>query len=777
MIKLVATFFFKIIGCSCENFPFVVGKRWKRFLKFASCNDEYIKPKDYIMQIQTKFLMIMGLAVAMSSCSGRVEVSSRDYTKFVDVKIGTGGHGHVFVGANVPFGMIQLGPTSVPEEWDWCSGYHESDSTVIGFSHTHLSGTGIGDLFDITLMPVVGDVVYARGDSKDPNSGLWSLADRSKEVAEPGYYSVPLERYGVTAELTATSRVGMHRYTFPASDSAAVVIDLLHGGCWDKATEFSVEAENDSTLVGWRHSKGWAADQKVFFVAQFSKAFKLDKPAEGYGRAAFNMTEGEQLLVKVALSPVSVDGAKANMAAELAGWDFEATRAAAKDLWNEELGKVLVDTEDDDAKKVFYTALYHTMIAPSEFCDVNGDYRGSDGEIHTNANFKNYTTFSLWDTYRAAMPLMTILHPEKMADIVNTMLAINDEQGRLPVWHLWGNETDCMVGNPGVIVVADAIVKDVEGIDKERAFAALDNTMMSDIRGGDLRKKYGFIPCDLFNQGNEALAFDMEYAIADGAVANAAKALGKEAEAQKYTERSHSYRNYFDPTVGFMRGHMSDGSWRTPFSPFAAHHREDDYCEGNAWQYTWLVPQDLDGLVACFGDKAKFENKLDSLFIVSSELGEGASPDISGLIGQYAHGNEPSHHILYFYTMIGKPYKTAAKIKEVLSTMYSTKRDGLSGNEDVGQMSGWYILSAMGLYEVEPAGGRYWFGYPLFDRVNVKVGAGKTFDVVKTGKGDYIQSVKLNGKAYDKPYIDHKDVMAGGVLEFTMGDAETVWYE
>ena len=714
-------------------------------------------------------------ALGLASCAQ--PAADDNLTRYVDPRIGTGGHGHVFVGANVPFGLVQLGPTSIPQAWDWTSGYHESDSTVIGFSHTHLSGTGIGDLFDVTVMPVVGEVTCARGTEEDPASGLWSYADRTKEVVRPGYYSVPLVRYGITAEMTATSRVGFHRYTFPAADDAAVIFDLENGGCWDKATETHIEPSGDSRLVGWRYSTGWAKDQRVWFVAEFSRPFtSFEQVGEHYARVNFATAEGEQLMLKVALSPVSVEGAEANLAAELPGWDFDATAAAADAAWNAQLAKVKVTTQDEVTKRIFYTGLYHTMVAPSEFCDVNGDYRGADGAVHHNPGHTTYTTFSLWDTYRAAMPLMTILHPDRMPDIVNTMLAIADEQGRLPVWHLWGNETDCMVGNPGIPVVADAIVKGIGGFDRERAFEAIRRTAMNPDRGNGLRMKYGYIPCDLFN---EAVAYDMEYALADGAAARAAEALGREEDARYFTERSHSYRNYFDPSTGFMRGRDSRRGWRTPFNPFASTHRADDYCEGNAWQYTWLAPHDVAGLESCFGSRARMLGKLDSLFTVSSVI-EGAetSPDISGLIGQYAHGNEPSHHILYLYTMLGQPWKTAEKVREVLTTLYHDQPDGLSGNEDVGQMSAWYILSSLGMYEVEPAGGRYWFGSPLFDRAEIAVPGG-TFTIVaenNSSENKYIRRVWLNGRPYTKPWIGHEEVMAGGELRFEMDDEPHVWY-
>ncbi len=714
-------------------------------------------------------------ALGLASCAQ--PAADDNLTRYVDPRIGTGGHGHVFVGANVPFGLVQLGPTSIPQAWDWTSGYHESDSTVIGFSHTHLSGTGIGDLFDVTVMPVVGEVTCARGTEEDSASGLWSYADRTKEVVRPGYYSVPLVRYGITAEMTATSRVGFHRYTFPAADDAAVIFDLENGGCWDKATETHIEPSGDSRLVGWRYSSGWAKDQRVWFVAEFSRPFtSFEQVGEHYARVNFATAEGEQLMLKVALSPVSIEGAEANLAAELPGWDFDATAAAADAAWNAQLAKVKVTTQDEVARRIFYTGLYHTMVAPSEFCDVNGDYRGADGAVHRNPGHTTYTTFSLWDTYRAAMPLMTILHPDRMPDIVNTMLAIADEQGRLPVWHLWGNETDCMVGNPGIPVVADAIVKGIGGFDRERAFEAIRRTAMNPDRGNGLRMKYGYIPCDLFN---EAVAYDMEYALADGAAARAAEALGRGEDARYFTERSHSYHNYFDPSTGFMRGRDSRRGWRTPFNPFASTHRADDYCEGNAWQYTWLAPHDVAGLEACFGSRARMLGKLDSLFTVSSVI-EGAetSPDISGLIGQYAHGNEPSHHILYLYTMLGQPWKTAEKVREVLTTLYHDQPDGLSGNEDVGQMSAWYILSSLGMYEVEPAGGRYWFGSPLFDRAEIAVPGG-TFTIVaenNSSENKYIRRVWLNGRPYTKPWIGHEEVMAGGELRFEMDDEPHVWY-
>ena len=715
--------------------------------------------------MKLKFAASAVLLAMAFSCS-----APEDYAGYVDTKIGSGGHGHVFVGASVPFGLVQLGPTSIPQQWDWCSGYHDSDSTVIGFSHTHLEGTGIGDLFDITVMPVTGSVEYSR-------EGLWSYADRSREVAEPDYYSVPLLRYDILAEMTATSRVGFHRYTFPASDSTAIVFDLENGGCWDKATDTRIEAEGNDALKGWRFSKGWARNQKVFFYAKFSKPFESVENIGEYARVNFDLAEGEKVMLKVAISPVDIDGAKANMAAELPGWDFEKTREAARTAWNRELSKIRIETGDVDQRTIFYTALYHTMIQPSEFCDVNGDYRGADGDIHRNNDFKTYTTFSLWDTYRAAMPLMTVIHPEKIRDIARTMVKIHEEQGKLPVWHLWGNETDCMVGNPGVIALADILVKDFEGFDKEQAYNALRESEMRPDRGQDIRMECGFIPAD--RDFNESVAYDMEYAIADGAMAAAARRLGKEEDYAYFNERSHSYRNYFDPETLFIRGRNSDGTFVEPFNPYSSNHRADVYCEGNAWQYTWLVPQDFDGLVTLYGSKEKLAERLDSLFAAKNEIeGAEASPDISGLIGQYAHGNEPSHHIIYFYTMAGQPWKAADKIDEVLRTLYFHDPNGLSGNEDVGQMSAWYILSSLGMYQVEPAGARFWFGKPSFAGAEVQVPGGtlKIRAEGLSGEARYIQSVTLNGKNHPYPYIEFNDIVKGGELVFRMGTEKTLWY-
>ena len=729
-----------------------------------------------------KKILFVAAAALLAACSPK---AAEDYAAYVNPKIGTGGHGHVFVGANVPFGFVQLGPTSIPQSWDWCSGYHDSDNTVIGFSHTHLSGTGIGDLFDITVMPTIGPTTPNRGTENDPQSGAWSYADRSKEVCEPGYYSVPLERYGITAEMTATSRVGFHRYTFPASDDAKLLFDMENGGCWDHVTETDFEVVKDENgqvkaLGGYRFSTGWAKNQKLFFWAEFSRPAKdfsvkentADdrekrnlKPIYGY-LSLGSTTEGEQVLVKLALSPVSVEGARANMAAELPGWDFEAVKAAARTAWNEELGKVSIETDNADERAVFYTALYHTMIAPSQYNDVDGHYRGSD-DVVRRGDFQNYTTFSLWDTYRAAHPLMTLIHPEKMNDMVATMYHIYKEQGDLPVWHLMGNETDCMVGNPGLIVFADAVVKGFRaGLSDDEIIEAMTATATRPDRGQDLRMQYGFIPADLYH---ESVANDMEYAIADAALANAADFLGKADVAARYRERSHSYRHFWDPELQFMRGRKTDGSFTEPFDPIYSRHDTSDYTEGTGWQYLWLVPQDVDGLVELFGSKEATLAKLDGLFEAPDHVvGENASPDISGLIGQYAHGNEPSHHTIYLYSLLGAPEKAAKRLRQVYEEMYFNDVEGLAGNEDVGQMSAWYVLSSMGFYQVEPACPRFWFGLPLFRKQALKVSGGE-FVIKAEGPLDgHIASVKLNGRPYELPYIEYKDIVAGGTLEYTL---------
>lgn len=706
-------------------------------------------------------LLACALAVVLvQSCSLRAsQVSETRYTDYVDPFIGTGDHGHVFLGANVPFGMVQLGPSQASTGWDWCSGYHHSDSTIVGFSHTHLSGTGIGDLGDITLLPVI---------ATDDSLAFFS---HDNETCTTGYYKVKLDPSGIEAELTATTRTGFHRYTFPAgTDTAYVKLDMLYGIGWDAPTDTRIVIENDSTVSGYRYSRGWARDQRMHFTARFSQPFVAHSGDDGNMTLTFSRPESP-LLVKVGVSPVSVENAAMNLAQENPAWDFDSVANAADESWNRQLAKIDIDTPVDADRRKFYTALYHTMFAPAVFNDVNGDYRGADGKIYNTAGeFTDYTIFSLWDTYRAAHPLSTLIHPELQADYAATFLNIFRQQGKLPVWHLHGNETNCMIGNPGVIVLADLTLKGFV-TDTVAAYEAMKASCMLDERSLGALKQYGYVPYDLPGC-EESVAKGLEYAIADDAVAKIAALLGRE-DTRYFSDRAGTYRRYFDPATRFMRGISADGSFRHEvYNPFAATHREDDYCEGNGWQYVWLVPHDPHGLISLFGSDEKFTAKLDSLFTVEGQLGDGASPDISGMIGQYAHGNEPGHHTVYLYNYAGKPYKAAPLLRHIMTDLYSDAPAGLCGNEDVGQMSAWFVLSSMGLYQVEPAGGKFVFGSPLFPYARLDVGDGKSLEIVAHGNSDtniYIQSVTLDGKPYDKSWIDFSRLKDGGRLEFVMG--------
>lgn len=738
--------------------------------------------------ITTKLIatLLLLLATLTGGCARKEKATERipirpdQLTDLVDPWIGTGGHGHVFLGASVPFGMVQLGPTSVSEGWDWCSGYHISDSTIIGFSHTHLSGTGIGDLLDLTMMPVTGEVTPGRGTKEDQESGQWSYSDRSCETVEPDYYATRLTRYGIGVELTATTRVGLHRYSFPeGADRPALLIDLANGGNWDALTEAEIRRVDDTRLEGWRHSTGWAKDQQLYFAIELSAPMselsygtcptpgKENVTEYNYARIDFDSLPGP-LLVKVALSPTSTKDAWINMLTECAGWDFDGVRKDADRTWEKELGRIRFAAADSVTLVKLYTALYHTMITPSVYANADGSYLGADRERHEDPGYTTLTTFSLWDTYRAYHPLFTLIHTDRMPDIVGTMAAIAREGGQVPVWHLWGNETLTMVGDPGLCVLADAITKGLV-TEPDSLYEEMKQTVALDERGKDLRRQYGYIPCDKMG---ESVAYDLEYAIADGAMVEAAKTLGREDDYAYFRERSKGYRAHFDPVTGFMRGKSSEGEWHEPFDPFASKHRDDDYCEGNAWQYTFLVPQDAEGLADCFGSEAALVAKLDSLFTLPSELtGAEASPDISGMIGQYAHGNEPSHHTIYLYSVLGRQSKAAPLLRRVMEELYHAAPDGLSGNEDAGQMSAWYLLSALGLYQVEPAGGRYYFGSPIIDEAELQTRDG-TFTIRvhdNSPTNIYIRRIRLNGGDYTKRYIDYEEIARGGILDIYMG--------
>lgn len=687
----------------------------------------------------------------------------QNLTQYVNQYVGTGGHGHTFMGANVPFGLVQLGPTEPTRGWDWCSGYYYDDDELIGFGHMHLSGTGIGCLGDVAFLPV-----------KD----FKQTSTRFKHEAEkvhPGYYSLQLTDPNVLVELTATERCGFHRYTFKDGAKAQLALDLSQCIGWDKLNDCLLTQESTTRLTGFRRSNGWAADRRIYFSIDFSQPVTVHR-LDSMERVVVSVADNTKpLLVKVALSPVSIDKAKLNMQAEMAGWDFDATVKAADDAWNRELARIQIQTNDQTKKRVFYTAMYHLMTSCSKFNDVDREYRGADGKVH-KADFTNYTTLSLWDTYRAAHPLMTVAFPEMQRDFAQTFLNIYKQQGRLPVWHLMGSETDCMVGNPGAIVLADLTMKGfVE--DKELALEALKATQMKDIRSLGLLKEHGYIPWNLEPE-NETVAKALEYCAADDGVAKVAKLLGKADDYEYFFNRSRSYKKYYDPETRFMRAVGTDGKFRLPFNPFFAEHRTNDYTEGNAWQYTFLVPHDVKGLIQLFGSDKAFMSKLDSLFFVEGWAGDNASPDMSGMIGQYAHGNEPSHHVIYMYNYAGRPDKAAPLLRKMLNEMYLDQPDGLSGNEDVGQMSAWYILSSVGLYQVDPVGGRFVIGSPLFDKATVNVGAGKTFTVVAKNNSDrniYVQSARLNGKALKNSYIDFNDIRHGGTLELVMGPKPSKW--
>lgn len=667
------------------------------------------------------------------------------------------------MGANVPFGLVQLGPTEPTRGWDWCSGYYYDDDELIGFGHMHLSGTGIGCLGDVAFLPV-----------KD----FKQTSTRFKHEAEkvhPGYYSVQLTDPNVLVELTATERCGFHRYTFKNGAKAQLALDLSQCIGWDKLNDCLLTQESATRLTGFRRSNGWAADRRIYFSIDFSQPVTVHR-LDSMERVVLSVADNTKpLLVKVALSPVSIDKAKLNMQAELAGWDFDAAVKQADEAWNRELARIEIQTNDQTKKRVFYTAMYHLMTSCSKFNDVDREYRGADGKVH-KADFTNYTTLSLWDTYRAAHPLMTVAFPEMQRDFAQTFLNIYKQQGRLPVWHLMGSETDCMVGNPGAIVLADLTMKGfVE--DKELALEALKATQMKDIRSLGLLKKHGYIPWNLEPE-NETVAKALEYCAADDGVAKVAKLLGKKDDYEYFFNRSRSYKKYYDPETRFLRAVDTDGKFRLPFNPFFAEHRTNDYTEGNAWQYTFLVPHDVKGLIKLFGSDKAFMSKLDSLFFVEGWAGDNASPDMSGMTGQYAHGNEPSHHVIYMYNYAGRPDKAAPLLRKMLNEMYLDQPDGLSGNEDVGQMSAWYILSSVGLYQVDPVGGRFVIGSPLFDKATVNVGGGKTFTVVAKNNSDkniYVQSARLNGKTLKNSYVDFNDIRRGGTLELVMGPKPSKW--
>jgi predicted alpha-1,2-mannosidase len=705
--------------------------------------------------------------------------AQQNLTQYVDPFIGTGGHGHTFPGATMPFGTVQLSPDTRLTGWDGCSGYHYSDSIIYGFTHTHLSGTGISDYGDILLMPTVGDQIMVPLINGNTDGGYASPFSHANETARPGYYSVKLDDGNILVELTSTNRVGFHRYTFPKTDSANIVLDLVHR---DQVLDsyLHIDLAGARRIEGYRRSTGWAKDQIVYFVAEFSQPFQTDAIVPGQkvdrnlssvrdknikASFTFNTTDGKSLLVKVALSSVSIEGARRNLEAELPGWDFDKVRADADRAWNNELNKIQATGGTEAQEKTFYTALYHTMIAPNLFMDVDGQFRGTDLEPHKAAGFTNYTVFSLWDTFRASHPLFTIIEPQRTADFINTFLAQYDYGERLPVWELAGNETDTMIGYPAVSVIADAAIKGIPGFDKEKAFGAMKHSAGLRHFGLGSYQDHGYISME---DDREAVSKTLEYAYDDWCIAVMADLLGHKDDYRAFSKRAQYYRNIFDPETGFARP-RKNGGWLSPFDPREVN---SNFTEANAWQYTFFVPQDISGLMNLMGGKEKFARKLDELFTTDSKTTGRDQADITGLIGQYAHGNEPSHHMAYLYDYGGQPWKAQQRLRQVMDEFYKPQPDGLIGNEDCGQMSAWYVMSAAGIYQVTPGQPLYAIGTPLFPELRFNLENGKSFVIKARGvstRNIYIQSAMLNGQPYRYSYLLHKDLMNGGELVFQMG--------
>lgn len=731
-------------------------------------------------KIQLLLASLCMLTIATNGLAQKDYSKSEGLLRYVDPFIGSGYHGHVFVGTSVPFGMVQLGPSNIHKGWDWCSAYHHSDSILIGFSHTHLSGTGCTDLGDILVMPL-NEIRTPRGNQDNISDGYATKYSHANEVARPEYYSLLLDRYNIKAELTATDRVGFHRYTYPQGKPASILIDLREGN-GSNAYDSYIRQVDDYTVEGYRYVRGWSPSRKVYFVLKSDKKIEkftayddnTPKPWKQLKvesvKSVLTFGDVKEVKIKVALSSVSCENAMMNLQTELPHWDFDKVVKASSDRWNEQLAKLEVESDDEAAKRVFYTAHYHTMIAPTLFCDVNGEYRGMNDMIYTDPKKANYTTLSLWDTYRALHPLMTITQAERVDDIVNSMLSIYRQQDKLPIWPLMSGETNQMPGYSSVPVIADAYLKGFSGFDAEEAFRAMVATATYERQNGvPYVMDRGYIPADKIH---EATSIAMEYAVDDWGIAAMAKKMGKTADYETFAKRAMYYKNYFDSSIKFIRPKLEDGSWRTPYDPARSIHGVGDFCEGNGWQYTFFVPQDPYGLIGLFGGNKPFVEKLDQFFTNNDSMGEGASSDITGLIGQYAHGNEPSHHVAYLYVYAGAQWKTAEKVRYIMDEFYTDKPDGIIGNEDCGQMSAWYLLSAMGFYQVNPSDGVLVFGSPRFGKVTAKVRGGKTFTVEAENNSKeniYIQKVYLNGKLYPKTYITYNDIVSGGNLKFVMG--------
>jgi predicted alpha-1,2-mannosidase len=737
--------------------------RWRR--------EKVLREMFFAAQVRTLHILFLLLLLPLYASA------QRDLTRHVNPFIGTAGHGHTFPGAIVPFGMVQLSPDTRLTGWDGCSGYHYSDSIIYGFSHTHLSGTGISDYGDILLMPTVGKSYLLNAlNNGSTEGGYASPFQHRNETATPGYYSVKLDDGNILVELTTTARVGMHRYTFSKTDDANVVLDLTHR---DKVIDSGFRITGDTTVVGWRRSEAWAKDQVVFFALEFSQPFtsgglkdnEFDKEIkEFHGRDLkayfrFDTRSGKPLLVKVGISSVDIDGALRNLKGELDRWDFDKVRAAANAAWNTELNKITVIGGTNAQLTNFYTAIYHAMTAPNLFMDVDGRYRGRDFKTYQAEGFSNYSVFSLWDTFRAAHPLYAIIDQKRTRDFIRTFLVQYEQGGRLPVWELAANETDTMIGYHAVSVIADAAAKGIDGFDLNKAFAAMKHSAELRHQGLGRYIDKGFIAME---EERESVSRVLEYAYDDWCIAEVARMLGRTEDYKRYSARAQSYKNVFDPVSGFMRP-RSNGNWLEPFDP-----REVTFgfTEANSWQYTFFAPQDISGLIDLMGGREKFAGNLDQLFAADSRTTGREQADITGLIGQYAHGNEPSHHMAYLYNYVGQPWKTQSRVRQIMNEFYKPEPDGLIGNEDCGQMSAWYVLSAAGFYPVTPGSTVYAIGSPLFPELRFNLENGKSFVVRALGVSDsnlYIQSARLNGKPYNKSFLLHRDLMAGGELVFQMG--------
>jgi len=730
--------------------------------------------------IVTAAFGIEGTGASTTADEGQAQPAAR-LTSYVNPFIGTGGHGHTYPGPSMPFGMIQPGPDTRLTGWDGCSGYHYSDTRIFGFSHTHLSGTGIPDYADVLVMPTTGVARLRNGADGQP--GYASSFSHDDEVAAAGYYAVTLRDYGIRAELTATVRAAMHRYTFPRGHASHVVLDLEHR---DEVTDASVDIVSDTEVTGLRRSTGWARDQTVYFALRFSRPFwsgglALDdrlapgrRSARGSKlKAIFDFGDGGgSLLLKIGISAVSADGARTNLDTELAGWDFDAARQAADAAWEAELSKIRVEGGTRDERVRFYSALYHSMLTPNVYMDADGRYRGRDQKIHTAEGFTYYTVFSLWDTFRALHPLLAIVDRARTRDFVQTFLRQYREGGRLPVWELAANETDTMIGYHAVPVIADAIAKGIDGFDRELAFAAMKHSAEEDRLGLAAYKRDGFIDG---REESESVSRTLEYGYDDWTIAQVARRLGHADDHARYVRRAQAYKHLFDPSTGFMRARV-DGFWLSPFDPSEVNNY---YTEGNAWQYSFFVPHDVEGLMRLMGGPGRFARKLDDLFSASSKTTGREQADITGLIGQYAHGNEPSHHMAYLYAYAGQPWKTQEMARRIVDTLYGSGPDGLAGNEDCGQMSAWYVLSAMGFYPVTPGSTEYVVGSPLFERATIRLESGREFTIRARGvsaAAKYVQRATLNGSPYDKAFLDHDTIAAGGEIVFDMGTSpNTGW--